>query len=313
MLSHSPKKSARISPDRLSVGVLSLALALLVMLASMAFSFEALRDAARWTGAPLWANFLAPIYIDGSILAYTVALAVFRWRREHKNARSALAWLRAYTAASMAVNALHAASFHQWNYTSLELWGGVVIAAGAPLSALVSAEQIIRLSFQREQEQEQTATAPAPVQDTEAAATESVPPYEASLEELLDVSPLQASEPDSESGADPKTFDSESAPPSAPAEPGPEEIAEPTIVEEVKETIELDSAMIEPEFAPELAPAATEAAELASELVPEPVEELTFEVGPIEHDPAPPSTAPAPRFALPPLPAPAPSAAQEAA
>lgn len=153
-----PKRSARISPDRPSVGIISIILVVLVMIASMTFSFAALRDAARWTGAPEWALFLAPIYIDGSILAYTVALSIFRWRGEPPEAKSAQRWLRSFTAFSSIVNGMHAASAWDWDYVRYEMWGGTTIAVLAPVAALVSAEQIIRLVFQKEHTEEVAAS-----------------------------------------------------------------------------------------------------------------------------------------------------------
>lgn len=144
------KKTARISPDRPSVGVLSILLVATVTLTAMAFSFAAIHEAARWSGAPEWVQWLAPIYIDGTIIAYTISLAILRWRAEHAHARSTLLLLRTFTGISVAINAAHTASFWNWQYGSYEMWTGIVISVLAPIASLTSAERLVILIFQQE-------------------------------------------------------------------------------------------------------------------------------------------------------------------
>lgn len=186
-----PKGSARISPDRPSVGVVAIFLVACVMLTSMVFSFTALRDAARWTGAAEWALFLAPVYIDGSILAYTVALAIFRWRGEFHEARSSLRWLRSFTAFSSLVNGMHAASDWGWDFGRYEAWGGVAIAMLAPVAALISAEQIIRLVFRKEPD----ATAQGEAASDVVASSDSVAPATAPVVALAEEPAAEPMEP----------------------------------------------------------------------------------------------------------------------
>lgn len=191
-----PKRSARISPDRPSIGIIAIILVFVVMLASMTYSFTALRDAARWSDAPEWALFLAPVFIDGSILAYTLALSIFRWRGEPAEARSALRLLRAFTMFSAIVNGMHAASFWEWDYTRYEMWGGITIAALAPVAALFSAEQIIRLVFKRDPNDEATDLAAEPTEPLALPAQPVEPPVQELLESPTETEPVPEVEPE---------------------------------------------------------------------------------------------------------------------
>lgn len=145
-------RSARISPDRFGVGAAAIALVMIIMTTSYIFSYATIADAAVWSGVPEWAGwvrFLAPIFIDGAILTYTVSFAIYRWRAEAGNARIARRWLWVFTMISVFVNGAHAASHWVWDFTRYEAWFGVLIAVSAPLAALVSAEEVVRLAFQR--------------------------------------------------------------------------------------------------------------------------------------------------------------------
>lgn len=149
------KKSARISPDRWFVGVFAILLVTVIMVASYIFSYATIADAAIWSGVPEWAGwvrYLAPIFIDGAILTYTVSFAIYRWRGEQGNAKISRRWLWAFTLVSVLVNGAHAAAFWLWDLSKYEAWFGILIAISAPLAALVSAEEVVRLSFQREEE-----------------------------------------------------------------------------------------------------------------------------------------------------------------
>lgn len=231
-----PHHTARIDPDRRGAGILAILLVVVVMGASMAFSFKSLRDTAEWTPAPEWARTMAPLYIDGAILAFTVALALFRWRRHDKYARSAKRWLYFSTIASMLLNGLHTAAFHFWNFASLETYGGIIIASGAPLFALVSAEQIIRLVFQQPEVDEVSDTATQVVADEPAAPP---PAFPSGLAE--------AAEYDSKDRDDGEA-------PAADTDPEPAyEVEQPTAVENVDAVASDVSSVVElPEATPML-------------------------------------------------------------
>lgn len=138
-------RAARISPDRYGVGAFAILLIIMIMGASYVFSYAAIAEAAEWTGIPSAVQWLAPVFIDGAILGYTLSLAIVRWRRESV-VRTMLV-LCGFTAVSVAINFAHAASYWEWDFTQREAWFGALIAVGAPLAALFSAEEITRLIF----------------------------------------------------------------------------------------------------------------------------------------------------------------------
>ena len=141
------KSQARVNPDRIISAVVALFFVVLVMGASFTFSFTAIYEAAEWTGQQQWVWVAAPIYIDGAILAYTIARTIQRWRGE-RGAWS-LFFLLLYTGLSVVVNFAHTASYWEWDLSTPESWVGLAIAAGAPIAAVGTAEQIIHLIFKR--------------------------------------------------------------------------------------------------------------------------------------------------------------------
>lgn len=162
MTSHAPPapRGARFSPDRPFVGVSVVFIVLIVMLAAMAFSFIALYEAAEWTHNPRGFWWLAPVIIDGPILVYTASYAVWRWRDIDRFAHHAMRVLIFFTSLSVTVNTLHVASGWQWQWTSPEVYGGIAMAAVAPIGALLAAHELTRLVFMNHdegEEQEQSA------------------------------------------------------------------------------------------------------------------------------------------------------------
>lgn len=146
-MTNSFRTTARISPDRFFIGAGAITLVSIIMLASYVFSYTALRAAAVWSGVPEWATYLAPVFLDGALLTYSVSRAVFKWRGEHRDAHRTLWFLLFFTGISVAINAAHAASEWGWNFTAYETWFGVLIGVSAPIAALISAEEVVRLSF----------------------------------------------------------------------------------------------------------------------------------------------------------------------
>lgn len=144
------KAQARVNPDRIISAIVALFFVVLVMGASFTFSFTAIYEASAWTGQQQWVWVAAPIYIDGAILAYTIARTIQRWRGDR--GRWSLTFLLMYTGLSVAVNFAHTASFWEWDLSSPESWVGLAIAVGAPIAAVGTAEQIIHLVFRQKSE-----------------------------------------------------------------------------------------------------------------------------------------------------------------
>lgn len=154
MTTHAPPapRGARFSPDRPFVGVGVVVIVLIVMLAAMAFSFIALYEAAEWTHNPQEFWWLAPVIIDGPILVYTASYAVWRWRGIDKFAHHAMRVLIFFTSLSVTVNTLHVGSGWEWQWTSPEVYGGIAMAAVAPIGALLAAHELTRLVFMNHDE-----------------------------------------------------------------------------------------------------------------------------------------------------------------
>lgn len=143
-----PHRTARVSPDRFWVAILAIVLVTVIMVASFVFSYVAIMDSGRWAGAVGWVQALAPLFIDGAIVTYTLALAIYESRGEDRKVRRRTRRrLWAYTLASVVLNAAHAAAFWDWDFSRVEAWFGVLIAVLAPLAALGAAEEVMHLAF----------------------------------------------------------------------------------------------------------------------------------------------------------------------
>lgn len=182
-----PQRTAQISPDRWVVGVFAVVLVSIIMIASMAFSYVAIAEAGAWAGVP-GLGWIAPIFIDGAIIAYTVSLSVFEARRAPKRTiRFSRTVLWGFSLLSVVLNFAHTASFWAWDFSQREAWFGCLIAVSAPIAALLSAEEAVRLVFKRMSE---PAVAGA---DAEAEAVVETAPEAA---EGPDAQPIEAEVPD---------------------------------------------------------------------------------------------------------------------
>lgn len=142
-----PPRGARMSPDRPFVGISVILIVLIVMIAAMAFSFIGLYESAAWTHNPREFWWLAPVIIDGPILVYTASYAIWRWRDLDHFAHHAMRVLVFFTGLSVTINALHVGSGWEWQWGTPELYGGIAMAAVAPVGALLAAHELTRLVF----------------------------------------------------------------------------------------------------------------------------------------------------------------------
>ncbi|MDB6425882.1 DUF2637 domain-containing protein [Curtobacterium sp. 20TX0008] len=145
-------RAASISPDRFLVAVAAIALVATIMTASYIFSFATITEAGEWTGAPEWAYPLAAVFIDGPIIAYTVTYSIWRFRGESPT--RSLVFLYVFTSISTVVNVAHSLAFNEYAFGRPETYFGSVIAAAAPLGALLASEEVIRLVLRRPPERQ---------------------------------------------------------------------------------------------------------------------------------------------------------------
>lgn len=160
-------RRALIRPDRPWVGWIVVVLVLLITSASMVFSFTAVMAAAEWTKNPSWSWVIAPVFIDGAIIAYTFSYAVRFWRADPGWKRSRRR-LRGMTALSIAINVIHAGVAWQWDVSRIEAWVGMVISGSAPLLAYLGADEITQLVFVSEETLADVAVHAAPHEDVAA-------------------------------------------------------------------------------------------------------------------------------------------------
>lgn len=136
-------RSAKTPIDLPIVG--KLALIGLALLALFAFAVGApqLVELAHWAGVPGYVAWLTPVVVDGALIAYSVAAAVQRSRRE----KAGLLWaaLTFFTALSVAAQVVHALAIGSAP-TSAALWVAVAIAASLPLAVLVGVEAVITVA-----------------------------------------------------------------------------------------------------------------------------------------------------------------------
>lgn len=140
------KTSRRINPDAIPVLATAVSLVTLLMITSFAVSFSGIYEVSAWTGLPGVLQWLPAIFIDAAILAYTIALVVFKARGE--KTWKTLAGLSAFATVSVVANVSHTISFWNGSLTDFRAWVGVLITAAAPIAVLLASEEITRLAFE---------------------------------------------------------------------------------------------------------------------------------------------------------------------
>lgn len=110
--------------------------------ASFLLSFRALSAAAEWAGAPPGLRWAVPVFVDGALVAYPLAILVLRGRRQS----TVLCWtaLAVFTILSIGLNITHA-----WDAAGpadgIRRLVGAVTAGLIPCATLGVTETVIRL------------------------------------------------------------------------------------------------------------------------------------------------------------------------
>lgn len=137
---------ARINPDSIPVLAMAVALVGVLMVSSFIVSFSGIYDASEWTGLPEYFRWLPALFIDAAILAYTIALIVFKARGE-STLRTVIA-LGFFAGISVIANIAHTLAYWDGSLLDYRAWVGVLITASAPIAVLLAAEEISRLAFE---------------------------------------------------------------------------------------------------------------------------------------------------------------------
>lgn len=231
--------SSRIDPDTRGVQWTVVGLVGLLGLTSFLVSFRALHDVAAWAGIGPGLQWAVPVFIDGAILTYALAVLVHRSRGE-------AVWpswtsLGVFTAMSVAANAAHAVAAPQelWWQT----WVGAALAALAPLGVFAATEQMARLVVLRPQDRQPAAQTAEPVEGP------------SSVPELQEEATVSAPAPESVEGAVVPGQSPDLAPQPAPAPetadvataPEPESASEAPAEEPAAAELEPQAPVVEPE------------------------------------------------------------------
>ncbi|MBW9211771.1 DUF2637 domain-containing protein [Mumia sp. zg.B21] len=104
-------------------------------------SFAGLHDVAAWANIRPSLRWAVPVFIDGAIIVYTVAVLVERGRGQ----TPWFAWIAlvAFTVVSVGANGSHAWAVHE--SITWQTWVGTLIAALPPLGQLAATHTIARL------------------------------------------------------------------------------------------------------------------------------------------------------------------------
>jgi len=141
------RESARLNPDSVPVLATAVALVGVLMITSFIVSFSGLYDASEWTGLPQYFRWLPALFIDAAILAYTIALIVFKARGE--SVWRTVVGLVGFATISVIANVSHTLAYWDGNLVDYRAWVGVAITASAPIAVLLAAEEITRLAFEK--------------------------------------------------------------------------------------------------------------------------------------------------------------------
>ncbi len=139
---HAP---SRIDPDTRPVVLATVALVALLGGVSFAVSFAGLVAVAAWAELPASMHWAVPVFVDGALLAYTLAILVQRARGE----RTAFSWtaLVGFTLVSVAANAAHViGTGDPGDWRTLV---GAGMAALAPLGVLAATHTVADLAVAR--------------------------------------------------------------------------------------------------------------------------------------------------------------------
>jgi hypothetical protein len=122
----------------------------ILMISSFAVSFTGIYEVSAWTGLPAFLQWLPALFIDAAILAYTIALIVFKARGE--SVWRTLGGLAGFAFISVVANVSHTLSFWNGSLTDFRAWIGVLITASAPVAVLLASEEITRLAFEKSED-----------------------------------------------------------------------------------------------------------------------------------------------------------------
>ena len=140
-----PTTASRIDPDTRAVVLLTVTLVATLGAVSFAVSFAGLVAVAEWAELPRWLRWAVPVFVDGALLAYTLAILVQRARGE--STRFSWLALGTFTLVSVGANASHVLG--TGDVTDWRTLIGAGLAALAPLGVLAATHTVADLAIAR--------------------------------------------------------------------------------------------------------------------------------------------------------------------
>ena len=138
-------RASRIDPDTRAVVVATVALVASLGAVSFAVSFAGLVAVAEWAELPPWLRWAVPVFVDGALLAYTLAILVQRARGE--STRFSWAALGTFSLVSVGANAAHVLG--TGDVADWRTLVGAGLAALAPLGVLAATHTVADLAIAR--------------------------------------------------------------------------------------------------------------------------------------------------------------------
>lgn len=139
------RRAVPLLPDTKASLMAAVALVSVLMLSSFTVSFSGIYTVSAYTGLPDYLQWLPALFIDAAILAYTIALLIFKSRGV--STWRTMAGLAGFATLSVAANVAHTVAFWNGDLADWRAWVGVVITAAAPIAVLLASEEIARLAF----------------------------------------------------------------------------------------------------------------------------------------------------------------------
>lgn len=139
------KRAQPLLPDTRRSLMVAVAFVGIIMASSFTVSFAGIYDVSRFTGLPVYLQWLPSLFVDAAIMAYTLSFIIFK-SRGHSTWRT-LAGLAGFTLLSVGANVAHTLSFWNGDLGDWRAWVGVAITAAAPIAVLLASEEIGRLAF----------------------------------------------------------------------------------------------------------------------------------------------------------------------
>lgn len=146
------KRAVPLLPDTKVSLWIAVSLVGILMASSFTVSFAGTYEVAAFMGLPRFLQWLPPLFLDMAILAYTIALMIFKSRGQ--STWRTMSALGGFATLSVAANVSHTLNYWHGDLSNWRVWIGVILTAAAPIAVLLASEEIGRLAFAEPDEED---------------------------------------------------------------------------------------------------------------------------------------------------------------